>query len=265
MASLQKKGFAVNEQIFRDQSKIAASYVESWRDRVLQGIGIPGGVDTASYILFGMAGENDPGTPATDAVARYIKRRQLADGRWLIVGNRPPIESSDIEVTAVSLRAIQAYAPKAQRSEYERSVRLATRWLAQAQAKTNEERVFQVLGLTWGNGPKDVLSNKARELMAQQRPDGGWSQLPWLDSDAYATGQALVALRDAGIIQVDNPVYQRGVQFLLNSQFQDGSWYVKSRVVKVQPFFESGFPYGGDQWISAAATNWAVMALAAVR
>jgi ankyrin repeat protein len=263
MASLRKKGFAVNEQIVRDQSKIAGSYVESWRDRVLQGIAIPGGVDTASYILFGMAGENDPGTPATDAVARYIKRRQLAEGRWLIAANRPPIESGDIEVTAVSLRALQVYAPKAQRSEYEKSVRLAASWLAQAQPKTNEDRVFQIMGLTWGSGPKEVLSKKARELIALQRPDGSWSQLPWLDSDAYATGQALVALRDAGMLRVDNPAYRRGVQFLLNSQFEDGSWYVKSRVVKIQPFFESGFPYGGDQWISAAATNWAVMALAA--
>jgi ankyrin repeat protein len=263
MASLRKKGFAVNDQIVRDQSRIAASYVESWRDRVLQGIAIPGGNDTASYILFGMAGENDPATPATDAVARYLKLRQMADGHWLIAGNRPPIESSDIEVTAVSLRAIQAYAPKAQRSEYERSVRLATGWLAQAQPKTNEERVFQILGLTWGSSSKDVLGKKARELIAQQRPDGGWSQLPSLDSDAYATGQALVALRDAGMLRLDNPAYQRGVQYLLNSQFEDGSWYVRSRVVKVQPFFESGFPYGGDQWISAAATNWAVMALAA--
>jgi ankyrin repeat protein len=263
MASLRKKGFAVDQQIVRDQSKIAASYMESWRDRVLQGIPIPGGIDTVSYILFGMAGENDPATPATDAAARYLKLRQMADGRWLIAANRPPLESSDIEVTAVSLRAIHAYAPSAQRSEYERSVRLAAGWLAQAHPKTNEERVFQLLGLTWGGGAKDAIGKKARELIAQQRPDGGWSQLPSLDSDAYATGQALVALREAGVLRVDNPAYQRGVRFLLNSQFEDGSWYVKSRVVKIQPFFESGFPYGGDQWISAAATNWAVMALAA--
>jgi hypothetical protein len=29
----------------------------------------------------------------------------------------------------------------------------------------------------------------------------------------------------------------------------------------VQPYFESGFPYGHDQWISAAGTSWATMAL----
>jgi hypothetical protein len=52
---------------------------------------------------------------------------------------------------------------------------------------------------------------------------------------------------------------------MASSHFEDGSWYVKSRVVKIQPFFESGFPFGPDQWISAAATNWAVMGLAPAR
>jgi hypothetical protein len=28
-----------------------------------------------------------------------------------------------------------------------------------------------------------------------------------------------------------------------------------------QPYFDAGFPYGHDQWISAAGTSWATMAL----
>jgi len=28
-----------------------------------------------------------------------------------------------------------------------------------------------------------------------------------------------------------------------------------------QPYFDAGFPHGFDQWISAAGTNWATMAL----
>ncbi len=30
----------------------------------------------------------------------------------------------------------------------------------------------------------------------------------------------------------------------------------------IQAYFESGFPHGADQWISAAGTAWAVRALA---
>jgi hypothetical protein len=56
-------------------------------------------------------------------------------------------------------------------------------------------------------------------------------------------------------------VYQRGVRFLLNTQLEDGSWYVRSRAIPIQPYFDSEFPHGKDQFISAAATNWATMAL----
>ena len=61
-----------------------------------------------------------------------------------------------------------------------------------------------------------------------------------------------------------DPAVRRGVEFLLRTQLQDGSWYVKSRAVPIQAYFESGFPHGADQWISAAGTAWAVRALANV-
>jgi hypothetical protein len=52
------------------------------------------------------------------------------------------------------------------------------------------------------------------------------------------------------------------VRFLLGTQLEDGSWYVRTRAIPVQPYFDSEFPHGQDQFISAAATNWATMALA---
>ena len=96
---------------------------------------------------------------------------------------------------------------------------------------------------------------------AEQRADGGWSQLPTLASDAYATGQALVALHTAGQVTSSDALYQRGVSFLMRTQHTDGSWLVRSRAVPFQPYKESGFPHGKDQWISAAGTSWATMAL----
>ena len=93
-----------------------------------------------------------------------------------------------------------------------------------------------------------------------QREDGGWGQTPDLASDAYATGQALYTLHELGVPASD-PAYKRGVQYLLSTQQADGSWHVKSRAQKIQPYFESNFPYGADQWISQAATAWAATAL----
>ena len=124
--------------------------------------------------------------------------------------------------------------------------------------------MFQLLGLRWAgvNAKQAIIRKGVRGLLAQQRPDGGWAQLPSLASDAYATGQALVALREAGALRATDPAYKRGIAFLLKTQLEDGSWYVKSRAIPFQPFFESGFPHGHDQWVSMAASNWATMALA---
>jgi Prenyltransferase and squalene oxidase repeat len=160
------------------------------------------------------------------------------------------------------MRAIQVYAPKTQRAEYEKAVQLASGWLVKAEPKSNEDRAFQLLGLKWSKAGKEIIRKAAAELLATQRADGGWGQLPSMASDAYATGQTLVALHESGALAVIDTAYQCGIRFLLNTQLEDGSWYVKSRSHPFQPYFESGFPHGHDQWISAAATNWAVMALA---
>ena len=82
-----------------------------------------------------------------------------------------------------------------------------------------------------------------------------------MQSTAYATGKSLVALQIGGLPTSD-AAYQRGIKFLLATQQQDGSWYVKTRALAFQPWFDAGFPHGYDQWISAAGTGWAAMALA---
>ena len=262
VATARAKGFTVNDQIAQQQLKTIGTYVDGWRERALQGIGIPGDADTVSYIVLGMAAEKYQPDAATDAMARLLKREQVPDGHWRILGHRPPLESNDIEVTAASMRALQVYAPQAERAEYQKAVQLAASWLQRATPMTTEERAFQLLGFGWSGASKDLIQKAARALVAEQRRDGGWSQIPSLASDAYATGQALVALSESSALPVTDPVYKRGVDFLLKTQHADGSWFVKTRAIRIQPHFESGFPYGFDQFISAAATNWATRALA---
>ena len=41
-------------------------------------------------------------------------------------------------------------------------------------------------------------------LLSKQQDDGGWAQTADMDSDAYATGLALVALHQAGDLPVSN-------------------------------------------------------------
>jgi hypothetical protein len=262
VAVARRNGYRVDEQAASDQRTIIATYLESWRERTLQNMFIAGQQDTISYLLFGLAAAQHPSNRATDAQALGLLRRQSPDGHWPLATLRPPIESNDIEVTAMSMRALQLYAPKTRRADYLNAVVRARNWLASAKAETTEERAFRALGLSWAEAGQDLVTGGARELLAGQRSDGGWSQLPSMESDAYATGEALVALRESGAVPEGNPAVRRGAEYLLRTQLEDGSWFVKSRAVPIQAYFESGFPHGADQWISAAATAWAVTALA---
>ncbi|HZS10079.1 MAG TPA: ankyrin repeat domain-containing protein [Blastocatellia bacterium] len=260
----RQHGFKVDEEKARDQQKKIGAYIETWRERALQGVGIPGETSSISYILLGLAAEHYQPDAATDALARFLKSQQWPNGQWRAVGHRPPMAPADIQVTAASLRSLQVYGPKAQRAKYDEAIRRATDWLMKAQPQNTDERVFQLLGLAWAGVKPDneIVRQGVRELLTEQRADGGWSQLPTLASDAYATGQALVALGQAGAVRVTDTAYKRGIEFLLKMQLEDGSWYIRSRSIPLQPYFEGGFPHGNEQWISAAGTNWAAMALA---
>lgn len=261
-AEARRAGIPVDESVARAEVSGIARFLETWRERALQGLGIPGDADTISYILLGLADEKHPADPATDAMARFLKDRQLADGSWRTLAHRPPIESSDLMVTALSMRGLQHYAPAPMRARYAAAVRNGGRWLAAQTPVTIEDRVGQLLGLSWAGGHRERIRAAGRALAAEQRADGGWAQLTSLGSDAYATGQALVALHDAAGLTTRDPVYRRGVAFLLRTQYADGTWHAASRALAIQPLFDIGFPHGRDSWISAAATNWAATALA---
>jgi hypothetical protein len=263
VASARARRIAVNEETAKDQLSKIAAFLQENAERALEGLGLPGANDTVSYILLGMAAEKYPGDPNTDVWARYVKNAQSADGVWKCGSLRPPIESSDFEVTAASIRVMRTYAPPAQRAEYEKAARRGVEWLAQAQPFSTEDHAFRIFGMIWGGAKPEAVRKAATELAALQRPDGGWGQVPGLASDAYATGQALVALRESRELAVASTTYRRGAKYLMKSQAADGSWYVRSRSVAIQPYFDAAFPYKNDQFISVAATNWATQALLA--
>jgi CubicO group peptidase (beta-lactamase class C family) len=169
--------------------------------------------------------------------------------------------SGQIQTAALAIFAMKNYAPEAEKLRYQNAIARAVVWLEKARPVTNQDRAFRLLGLGWGGASVSVIREQARSLVALQRQDGGWSQLPAMESDAYATGEALFALGWAGQVAVSNPVYRKGVDYLVSTQASDGSWHVKSRSIWLQPYLDSGFPYGRDQFISTAGTAWAALAL----
>lgn len=223
-----------------------------------EGGGLP---DTLVYSAWLLAAEKTPPSRSTDALVHYLAAKQRAAGNWRGVGaSRAPIVDGDFSRTALSIRAFATFAMPGRKAEFAERIARAAAWLAAQTPVTTEDRVMQLLGLKWAGAAAALRDARVRELIAARRADGGWAQTPHLASDAYATGQVLVTLHESGI-SADNPAFRRGADFLLRTQATDGSWYVKSRATKIQPYFESGFPYGHDQWISATATAWAAMAL----
>jgi ankyrin repeat protein len=222
---------------------------------------VPAPVDSLGYGLIGLAALGYAADEVTDAMARYLAAVQRPEGRWRATASRPPMEHGDVLATVLALRALQLYPVAARREQIAARVARARAWLASAAPSTDHERAWRLLGLGWAGAAPQDLEPHVRELLASQRDDGGWAQLPGLASDAWATGLTLVALHVGGGLGVSHPAYERGVEFLLGTQLDDGSWWIPSRSWPFQTQFDSGFPHGEDQWISAGGTALAVMAL----
>lgn len=220
------------------------------------------GVNSIGYELFGYAKSGRPLDARIQALVYYVKSLQEEAGHWRTTGNRPPLTLDDFTTTAFAIHALKTYALEAQRADSEARIARARSWLLESQPRTTQEKAFHLLGLAWSEAPRAALERSASDLQTMQGKDGGWPQLPAMPPDAYATGLALYAMAEGGV-PVSHASYRKGLSFLIGTQAPDGTWHVKSRALPVQPYFESGYPYGHDQWISTAGTAYAIMAIAA--
>ncbi len=301
LALAKQRGFAVGDETLRAISEHTEADLDGAIDEYRRGKGQPGGIIRAGYALWALEAAGWPADETTAAVAGYLALVQRERGNWPGQSNRPPSESSDFTATALALRGVEAFgvsndatSPKSDANPAGRSQQRvagepwrarALAWLKEAKPRETEDRVFRLWGLKHIGASHEDIAAATTDLLRTQRPDGGWSQLDEVPipakavqtkglpgsspaaareraSDAYATGSALVALHQAGDVAIDLPAFQRGLAFLIRSQRDDGSWFVKSRSHPFQKYFESGFPHGPDQFISAAASAWAVAALA---
>jgi len=202
----------------------------------------------------------------TAVYARLIAARQEADGHWETADERPPQSNSPFTATTISLAAIQLYGHANRKADTEARVGRARAWLLSHMPRTTEERVFQIYGVSVSSKDRGIIDKLARDLKATQQPDGGWNSLEGRGSEAYSTGEALWALHNAAGVLTSDAAWKRGIDYLLRTQAEDGSWHVTSRLHPPAPvspaYFETGHPYGHDQFISIMGESWAVMALA---
>jgi len=223
LTTARSRGIDVDGDHLQTQLNFIAEFLGKNKARYLEGKGQGGQIDTAGYALW-----------------------TLDLGDW-----KP-----------VALRGLKRFGTDAQRERIQKRVEQVRAWLLKAMPEDTEDTVFRLRALQIAEASDDDIRRAKEDLLQLQRADGGWGQLPDMSSDAYATGTALVALHQAGGVSTDDPVYRKGLRYLLATQLEDGSWHVKTRSVPIQTYFESGYPHGVDQFISSSAAGWSATALA---
>jgi hypothetical protein len=262
LTTAKAHGFDVSQETLDKQVAHTLKHLATNRDNYKKGRGQGGQADMAGYGLFALEAGGAKPDATTAAVAEYLLLRDDDREVWRTSANRPPTEASAFTTAYIALRGLQKYSTPEQAERLEKRTAKVRQWLLDTPAKDTEDRVFRLGALKIAGADAKDVKTAAEELRKTQRDDGGWSQTDKLESDAYATGTALVMLHEAGSLAVTDAVYKRGVKYLVSTQRDDGSWHVKTRSSPFQTYFESGFPYEKDQWISMSATCWATAALA---
>lgn len=257
----RRKGLKIDEKNLRAQVEHTHKDLNGSLESYRKGNGQGGGTNRAGYALWTLEAGGAKPDETTAAVASFLLARDAKKGYWRSSSRRPPSEQSYFTATYLALRGLKAFAETS--PDRQKRFADARDWLKQNEAVDTEDRVFRLLALKLAEAEPAIIEAATRALRDSQNKDGGWAQLPHGESDAYATGTALFALREAGGIAGDEPIYRQGLTYLIKSQKDDGSWHVKTRSRPFQIYFESGFPHGKDQFISTAATAWSLAALAA--
>lgn len=255
-AAARAKSIPVDETGFRERLKQITLTINPVQ---LEGAAALGGADNNLYSAEALVRAGIPANRTTDLLAANLAASQGGDGGWHLPGySRSPIQDSDFSRTAMAMRTLRTYGTPGRAAETKQRLERGKEWLLAAEPAILEDLDMRLVGVAAAGASPAELRKLAEPILALQRIDGGWAQRKGFPSDAYATGMTLWALNEAGVTRPD----AKGIRFLLGTQSDDGSWHVASRATKFQQYFESGFPYEHDQWISTMATGWAANALA---
>src|SRR5438094_856307 len=218
----REHGIPFDESIARADAARAFTYADLDKNVQYSWVLEPA-VDDAFRLIAADAAGVRPNV-STAVVAKVLTARQNRGGDWPSHRQRPPSSYSNFTFTALGVRAIQLYAHPTQKADVAQHVALARRWFESHTPVDTEERTYKLLGLKWSGGSRASRAAAARDLAKTQEADGGWASLDGRASDAYSTGQALVALHDGGGMSITDANWQRGIEWLLKTQAADGSW-----------------------------------------
>ena len=261
LITAKKQCLTIDEKLLQDQTEFTRKSFQKELDGLRSGKGVGGKAMTVGYGLWALRLADWKSDEITEAMVTYLLKTQTEEGYWTGQVIRPPLEESYFTATVLAIQGMKRYATDKQKSSTEAVIAKAQAWLTTTAAKDREDKVFKLWGLSILEDKTKEIASARQAVLADQRGDGGWGQTDSMKSDAYATGQTLFVLREVGLDSSDKS-FQRGVQFLLQTQCADGSWFVKTRSRPIQTYFDNGDPHGKDQFISTPATAWAIAALA---
>jgi hypothetical protein len=192
-----------------------------------------------------------------ERIAGHLLRHQEADGSWAWSlaprkNTPPPVFESDEVVTLMADVVLRPHvtADPNKDSPARSGVARASAWLERHKpGPSTQAAALQLFrAVQTGKSPQELAPGIHR-LIALQRADGGWGQDRDLQSDAYATGQALYFLSLAGE-PAGRTEIRRGVEFLVANQRADGSWPMKSRAHPGEKPMTNPVPitYFGTAW-----------------
>ena len=254
-----RRGFEIKEGNLLAQLKRTRSELKSDVERFLGGRFPTGEADMLGSSMWLLKELGWPADQLTADTVRFLVGHDQGSQGWEPAAQRPPTVGSKFTTTFLVLQALEHYPSTDLAYEGRKRQRSAVQWLEDTASFDNEDKEHRLRALHLVKSSS--WKKEGAKLLAAQREDGGWAQLPQMNSDAYATGSSLSALLDTGVIDVETEVYQRGVGFLLKKQKADGSWFVQSRTNPTRPFYHSLFPHKHNQFISVSATAWSTYAL----
>jgi hypothetical protein len=251
---------ATTESLLGSKEKLLASRIfpnpKDPPDPRPQGRGLNMGLPFLAVAAWSMPSLTNEQKGSLRLITEEIVRKQQQGGSWEFFTSlrRPPINENQTTDAAWIILALQG-----DKDAPAKALKKAVAWLEAAKGTdTHQDKALKLLLGVRAGKPRKALQPTIDELLALQRPDGGWSQtVPEPKSDAFATGQTLYVLALAGLT-ADRPEIQRGLDFLVATQKADGSWPMISRSTP------NGEPGSAKLLtpITCAASSWAALGMA---